>query len=314
MKTQAQKVKEIHAAFDEAADDNAKEAYAFFVYHKGKGSDRLSALLEEKARVRADIEIGKFIIVKKATQLRALGFTSMPEVAKLAQLEEEAKKKLMNIGLRIRGLERKYDDALKEDKKVRNELTLYYKEKYPLLKFIREDQLDAVCEKYGLVYAPVSRYIGIVPQAILDEITERDSISKEDFTELIYDVHLYRDFGKHKDSANLTFGENEYLCLTRNHFWYQNIAVEVGFKDPYMSRVSVTAHGEEKRGLFIAADKSMFTGLEELKKEKFGFFRKAKAVVPDPVVFRFVRGGVLIIAKWGPEAEDEMLQLPSTTL
>jgi hypothetical protein len=35
-----------------------------------------------------------------------------------------------------------------------------------------------------------------------------------------------------------------------------------------------------------------------------------KVINPDPIVFRFVRGGVLIISKWGLEAEDESLIIP----
>jgi hypothetical protein len=307
-------VKEIHAAFDRAADDNAKEAYAFFVYLKGKGSDqsdRLSTMMAEKAKIREEAEIDKFLIAKKAKQLQALGFTSTPEVAMLEQLEAEAKEIFKGIGLRIRKVEDAYDAALKKDEKVRYELALHYKETYPLLKFIREDQLDAVCKKYGLVYAPVSRYTGNVPRASIDEITERDNIREEDFTELLYDVHLYSDFGNHKEYANLTFSEKEFLTMTRDYYWDCHLAKEMGFKNPHWAKNNVTVHGEEKRGLFIAADESMFTGLNKLNKNKFGFFSKVKAAqfVPDPVVFRFVRGGVLIIAKWGPEADDEMLTL-----
>jgi hypothetical protein len=61
------------------------------------------------------------------------------------------------------------------------------------------------------------------------------------------------------------------------------------------------------RGLYIAADKSLFTGLDHLDKKGFGFFRKAvkREVQPlDPVVFHFVNGGALVISKWGAEAES----------
>jgi hypothetical protein len=62
--------------------------------------------------------------------------------------------------------------------------------------------------------------------------------------------------------------------------------------------------------LFIAADKALFNlkGLEK-SKNGFGFFKK-HIPNPDPIVFRYVKGGILIISKWGLEANDPELTVP----
>jgi hypothetical protein len=51
-------------------------------------------------------------------------------------------------------------------------LVMEYKVKYPFQKFITKEQLDKLCKKYSLVYAPVSKYIGDIPLKNLKEIEE----------------------------------------------------------------------------------------------------------------------------------------------
>lgn len=61
-----------------------------------------------------------------------------------------------------------------------------------------------------------------------------------------------------------------------------------------------------KSGLFICAPQSHFD-LDGLKKNKFGFLKVIKTEVKDPIVFRYCRGGVQVLSKWGLEADDELL-------
>ena len=77
----------------------------------------------------------------KAERLQALGFTS----SKVVIDNIETQKVLL---------------ASKKDA----ELVNYYKQTYPFLKFLKEDQLDTICEKYGLIYAPVNKYTKDVPE------------------------------------------------------------------------------------------------------------------------------------------------------
>lgn len=54
--------------------------------------------------------------------------------------------------------------------KVMYEKTMYYKEKYPLLKFITESQVMAICEKYNLLLGNTGDFIGEIPEKNLREI------------------------------------------------------------------------------------------------------------------------------------------------
>lgn len=61
--------------------------------------------------------------------------------------------------------------------------------------------------------------------------------------------------------------------------------------------------------IFIAAPKSHFN-LKGLKKQKLGFFNFMRIEPVDPIVFRYVNGGIQIISKWGDEANDTELIVP----
>jgi hypothetical protein len=63
----------------------------------------------------------------------------------------------------------------------------------------------------------------------------------------------------------------------------------------------------DRTSLFIAAPKSHFN-LDGLKKKnKFGFFNFTIFEVKDPIVFRYCRGGVQVLSKWGDETNDKLL-------
>lgn len=61
---------------------------------------------------------------------------------------------------------------------------------------------------------------------------------------------------------------------------------------------------EDRNGLFIAAPPSHFNLNGLSKQNKYSFFRITETQVDDPIVFRYCRGGVQVISKWGLEAED----------
>lgn len=76
----------------------------------------------------------------------------------------------------------------------------------------------------------------------------------------------------------------------------------------YSSQYDAVQVGESSDQLFIAAPKSHFNldGLEKVG--KYGFRKIFKMPEPkDPIVFRYVRGGIQVITKWGLEASDPML-------
>ena len=214
------------------------------------------------------------------------------------------------------------------------EYALRYKEKYPFLKFITEEVFFDICKKYNLVYADVGSYIGNVPIKNAKEIIDYDTITVDDWRPIKYNVRIYNssegsvivtlteeEYTKHIDISRLPIGLNGVISAAetlegvmfpdRKRWRY---AESLGFELAPVCQFDVELNGE-KRGLFIAADMSLFDfGKEEHHEKKgFGFFKKPKTITivnPDPIVFRFVKGGILIISKWGLEANDEQLVIP----
>ena len=58
-------------------------------------------------------------------------------------------------------------------------LVQHYRMRYPFNKFITLEKLQEICKKYGLIYGPVSRYTGFIPEAKLSEM-EKFKFKKED--------------------------------------------------------------------------------------------------------------------------------------
>lgn len=169
--------------------------------------------------------------------------------------------------------EREHTKALAKRKA---ELISYYKYTYPFLKFITIDELDRICKKYNLIYATVSRYIKDVPEKNLRDIENAQPLKEEDR----YNADIYAQIKAEKQNP------------------FNRVPMNSSFISYLQSRID-----HEKEELFIAAPKDHFN-LRGLVQDGFGFFRPK---VKDPIVFRYVRGGVQIITKWGLEAEDPAL-------
>lgn len=65
----------------------------------------------------------------------------------------------------------------------------------------------------------------------------------------------------------------------------------------------------QRDGLFIAAPETHFD-TKGLKKKGLGFFQIFETEIKDPIVFRYVRGGIQVLTKWGLEANDPDLVVP----
>jgi hypothetical protein len=163
---------------------------------------------------------------------------------------------------------------------------LYFKKKYPFNKFIDEYSFDKICRKYNLVCNIISRYTGEVPLKNLKEIEIflsnfkwEDKINYPGTPprcKIPTDV-LYPGFDEFDLDRKIRILEQEKAA-------HEAFYVE---QDVLYNRVV---------NLYIAAEKSMF-----------------KPDPPknlDPIVFRYVRGGILIISKWGLEANDPKLVIP----
>jgi hypothetical protein len=82
-----------------------------------------------------------------ALRLQRIGFTSNPIIKEIT-----SKNNILQIS------------------KAEANIILDYQINYPTLKFLRIEQLEHICNKYGLIYAPVNHFIGDIPEKNLIEI------------------------------------------------------------------------------------------------------------------------------------------------
>lgn len=228
-----------------------------------------------------------------------IGFENVPIVKKIVSLKKERQEKQKKI----------------VKTKAEAELIEYYKANYPFLKFLTESELDKICVKYGLVYAPVKNYIEAVPEKNLIEIEQAQQLNKSDAPDNTFLLQIRSWWHACPNEIRKILGGKvewkngqhctDELCL--------ELARELGYRGNYNSWIfgvsGATLTNINKQGLFICAPESHFD-TAKLKKEGFGFFEFTKTEIKDPIVFRYVRGGIQVLSKWGLEANDEILLNP----
>jgi len=189
-------------------------------------------------------------------------------------------------------------------------IIIHYREKYPFLKFLTHQKLDEICERYNLIYAPVERYLEDVPAKNLKEIETAQPLLPEDQIQSLWRA-VIRDKKKWRKEAtenDTRFVENWRGDKKLSGWAFAKILP--GDVDWQHIENCVQYVKEERDGLFIAGPENHFN-LEGLtKKGKFGFLEIQKVKVNDPIVFRYVRGGIQVLSKWGLEANDTELANP----
>lgn len=281
-KSEQEIIAEIHNEFDMAEDKLLKQA-----------NDLLKSL---KITPESEIEA-------VADRLGKIGFSNTPTVKKAISLKEQ------------REIEK---SKIVKTKEVA-ELINYYKQNYPFQKYITQEELDRICDKYVLTYAPIRNYIQDVPEKNLKEIEQAKELINGDA--IAYSVYIsvvkfrdncpkeVRDLLKKKllveHSEYFSTSEsniNHFLTSFLNSMGYNKSIDSWGWFDKFEVELA------NKSSLFIAAPASHFN-LEGLKKEgKHGYLSTTKSIIKnDPIVFRYVRGGIQVITKWGLEASDPML-------
>lgn len=180
------------------------------------------------------------------------------------------------------------EDARKAQREAKDlaELVSYYGQWYPHNKFITEAAVDKICEKYGLVFADARFYKGDVPEKNLIEM-ERFVVRKED---------------KVQDWTSLFTESLQSLTnslLRRRGFGdLQNQWGEIT-TPAFPSEEKATPKSEFK----ICAPEKDFDTSSLTKKG-----HKLELNIPDPIVLQQVKGGYLIVAKWGLEASDDLVK------
>jgi len=262
-KTNDELVEEIHTAFLTEVDDLLKQAKVFLPVNTN----------EE--------------LIAKAKRLKALGFTSTTEVTKANDAQHKER------------------EIEKENNKRKNlvDAINYFSERYPLYKFITQESVNRICEKYGLVYGEISRYKGTVPDKNLEQI-EQFVVQENDecYVELSKDTQL-----------NIVLKTN-YLTKDR-HDRIQAADKARLVNDDFIAMLrSSTQRINMKCPLEIAAPLKDFdtVGMEVIN------YKLQNKPIPKPVVDPVVLKPVifdntkyyLIVTAWGKEAEDEIVVNP----
>jgi len=231
--------------------------------------------LLEEAKISKSTETDKQDLIDKCKRLKKLGFTNTKEVIQ-AQIEID---RLSNVQRQNR-----------ENKELVEAIN-YFSFKYPNYKFITEDSVKKICEKYGLIYGTVDRYKGTVPDKNLQHI-EDFQIEEDD---MVYQEVYHSQFGSRIRGY---FDKRKYDI---------NIKREMEINDN--TRLLRGLGGEycvfEKCPLEIAAPPSDFdTSGMQVKDFKL-------QEIPDPVVLQPVlyknNKYYLIVTAWGLEASDELV-------
>jgi hypothetical protein len=181
-------VKEIHDTIDREADRMIEEASVFLASRREDKTDMDNSSYQEALK-KINRQLDDLCYPneeKKKLQLESLGFTNTNEVREYERTRENIYQKRTALHEKIRAI-RKEEEAIREKARKKEEeieahhqQVLRYKREYPFLKFIKDEQLARICKKYKLIYAPVSKYTGDVPQKNLNEIIEYGKIEKDD--------------------------------------------------------------------------------------------------------------------------------------
>jgi len=270
---QRKKVEEIHSAFDNAQ----------------------SELLVEANRIINEYNNSQVIISEKAVLLNQLGFKKNKQAVVYNSI--------------IKDLEVK--ESVVNKSKNFAALINYYSTEYPFLKFLTEDKLDIICKKYKLIYAPVGNYKEDVPIKNLLEIKNAKPLLEKD---IVKPATYIKCMSVRSETPSWVFNvmkdvwvEYKKSDMTNFDKYFADYMIGLGHsnvdKNWFWTNIETSIKTVDKSGLFIAAPKSHFD-LNGLGEEKNGFFSVTIFEPKDPIVFRYVRGGIQVLTKWGLEAND----------
>lgn len=189
------------------------------------------------------------------------------------------------------------------------DLVMYYRINYPNNKFITEEQVKQICEKYGLVCGDTTMYKGFVPENKL-QIIEKFKLHSidSDLVQLINTCVLNIPIGVYS-LKKLGIKNNDYSYLIAGGKLEGRVDMEVELKQKAISLgvredCIYIERADNAIGLKICAP------LKDMEipdtKHLVGYKIEDKPI-PDPVVLQPVNGGYLIVCAWGDEASDEIV-------
>lgn len=235
-------------------------------------------LLSEAMIILKEMEVPKTTL-SKMLRLKNLGFTKTTVVVETERKIEFSKEML-----------------------DRSNIINHYKKTYPFLKFLTVDEFDNICDKYNLIYSNVSNYIKDVPDDNILEIESCQKLKKSDIINHGYRYHM-KYFDRVPNNARKWFDSQLFDKENYRDDELRDLC-PITFDSGYIyDSNGVRAVKIDSNDLYIAAPKSHFdlSGVNQVS--RFGYL-KTEIEPKDPIVFRFVKGGLQILSKWGLEGDD----------
>jgi hypothetical protein len=278
-------VEEIHAEFDNAENK----------------------ILAECEKILSELQIPtQTQIERKSNLMLQLGFKNSETVKQAEELEKQ--RKIIENTIKI---------SSKQAEKIK-----YFKQKYPLQKFITINELERICNKYNLIHAPIANYIKDVPEKNLLEIKnckklDQFDIGKNEYIIFVDDYYVncpkelknvFKNGLKIQDEFfNSELPDSRLIEYAKKFGDYKGNHNEYFYTKARFIKL-------DRKGYFIAAPKSHFDLKDLKKKSKFGFFKtEIISVQKDPVVFEYCTDDICrIITKWGTDDDQSYLD-PSLT-
>ena len=188
------------------------------------------------------------------------------------------------------------DIKIKKEKQELAENIQYFQQWYPNNKYITEAEVEKICKKYGLLCGEAQYYIGDVPDKNVQEMAcfklrEKDCI-----------VHELGWFKRENSIAGYSFfmsclpGEGQYGWIQQGARFMGMLNIE--------SDTTKKHHYERPSFKICATVKDFDTNNMRIDK---GY--RLEQNLPDPIVLQPVKGGYLIVSKWGlpEEANNELI-------
>jgi hypothetical protein len=238
--------------------------------------------------------------IQKGQRLKRIGFSRANQVEESDQLVSLQKKAL--------------EDA---------ELVQYYRNKYPLHKFIMEADIDRICSKYNLVRGPLNLFKGFVPDKNLRDIENfrfdrNDSAVEYNYkvTEVNFswalkeqDREIVRKYLKTINSTIVSDVPPSKLdrASLRAIFLEEDIKKKTGIRIDLVNDCRLQVDGSDTRTICAPLKDMDMTG-KILRGNKIqDAFSTIFSVKKDPIVIEKVKGGGLIVTAWGDEASDPLV-------
>lgn len=179
------------------------------------------------------------------------------------------------------------------------QLITSYQQKYPFNKFITHEAAIAICKKYGLVLGDASMYKGTIPNVKLQEI-ERSKIDVEDkVVAFVVNDDNEPIRGLIAKDFNTDYTKS---CLRSKNYFYVSTDAEFRKHNNLFGMSTYAKINFDMACLKICAP------IKEMIIPKGKQVKNHTIVdVPDPIVLQPVKGGYLIVSKWGLEASDSSL-------